>query len=350
MKKIYQIIIAAAILTTAAACQRPVQKPAQTHHKPLVSLATTPVKDQGKEEACWIYAYLACIETERIEQYGDSLNLSPQWLERAYLKEQARQSYLTQAQWPITMRSIGPEADRLLRQYGMVTYSNYHYDPINTKALARDIYNKVKINVRSKAGLQRLDNIIETTLPRLPHNLRNGFYLYSMHYTPQQFGRSIRQGIHFRWLTSYTHHPYGTAFPLELPDNRSRHYFRNVPITTLLSNVITSLRQHHPIYWEGDMRPITGNTADISVNENGTLKGNIPHITTLRQKAFEQYSATDQHAMAITGMTYITEKATGTPVLHFICKNSWGNTWHHKGYCLMSVQHFLISTMFVGVI
>lgn len=343
----FQIII---ILAAAISCQRPAPQPAPTHRKPLISLATTPVKDQGKEEACWIYAYLACIETERIEQYGDSLNLSPLWLERAFLKEQARQSYLTKAQWHISMRSIGPEADRLLRQYGMVPYSNYHPEHTNTRALARDIYNKVEISVRSKARLQRLDDIIETALPRLPHNLSQGFYLYSMHYTPHQFGRSILQGIRFRWLTSFTHHPYGTVFPLELPDNRSRHRFRNVPVTTLLSTVITALRQHHPVYWEGDMRPVHDDPTDISVNENGTLSGNIRRITDLRQKAFEQYATTDQHAMAITGMTYITDHATGNPTLHFICKNSWGKDWHHKGYTLMSVHHFLLRTMFIGAV
>ena len=37
------------------------------------ALRTTPVKDQGKVEACWIYAYLACIETERIENYSTKI-------------------------------------------------------------------------------------------------------------------------------------------------------------------------------------------------------------------------------------------------------------------------------------
>lgn len=342
MKQFPIIITAAAILTTAAACQRPYPKPAQTHRKPLISLATTPVKDQGKEEACWIYAYLACIETERIEQYGDSLNLSPQWLERAYLKEQARQSYLTQTQWKISMRSIGPEADRLLRKYGMVPYSNYHSANISTKALARDIYNKVEIAVRAKAQLHRLDNLVETALPHLPHNLRQGFYLYSMHYTPQQFSRSITQGIRFRWLTSFTHHPYGTAFPLELPDNRSRHLFRNVTLSQFLKITLQALRDRHPVYWEGDMRPVADCDPAIAADATGMTASSIKKTAEARQRAFERFSTTDQHAMAIVGIT-----SGRQPYL--ICKNSWGKHWNDNGFTLMSLRHFLLRTTFVGI-
>lgn len=342
MKQFPIIITAAAILTTAAACQRPDPKPAQTHRKPLISLATTPVKDQGKEEACWIYAYLACIETERIEQYGDSLNLSPLWLERAYLKEQARQSYLTQAQWKISMRSIGPEADRLLRKYGMVPYSNYHTANISTKALARDIYNKVEIAVRAKAQLHRLDNLVETALPHLPHNLRQGFYLYSMHYTPQQFSRSITQGIRFRWLTSFTHHPYGTAFPLELPDNRSRHAFHNVTLSQFLKITLQALRDRHPVYWEGDMRPVADCDPAIAADATGMTASSIKKTAEARQRAFERFSTTDQHAMAIVGIT-----SGRQPYL--ICKNSWGKHWNDNGFTLMSLRHFLLRTTFVGI-
>ena len=88
-------------------------------------LCTTPVKDQGKVEACWIYAYLACIETERIENFRDSMNLSPIWLVRNLLLEQASESYLSQGAMPVSVRGIGPDAERLLKKYGMVQWSTY---------------------------------------------------------------------------------------------------------------------------------------------------------------------------------------------------------------------------------
>ncbi len=316
-------------------------------------LATTPVKDQGKSESCWIYAYLACIETERTEQYGDSLNLSPQWLERAFLKEQARQSYLTQGQWQVSMRNVGPEAERLMQDYGMVTYGNYCPDVVNTRVLARDIYNKVRLSVNAKAGLARLEDAVEQSLPRLPHNLRNGFYLYGMHYTPQQFAQSLLYGISFHWLTSYTHHPYGEPFVLEIPDNRSRHAFHNVPLDRLLKTVMQALAHRHPVYWEGDMRPVSDRLPSITADSLGNLTTNLRTVTRLRQRAFERFSTTDQHAMAIVGITFIPSSSgkarPSAPVPHFICKNSWGKHWQDNGFTLISLPHFLLRTTFVGI-
>lgn len=320
-------------------------------------LATTPVKDQGKSESCWIYAYLACIETERTEQYGDSLNLSPQWLERAFLKEQARQSYLTQGQWQVNMRNVGPEAERLLQDYGMVTYGNFCPKNMNTRVVARDIYNKVKLAVNAKTGLSRLEANVEESLPHLPHNLREGFYLYGMHYTPQQFAQSILYGVRFRWLTSYTHHPYGSQFVLEIPDNRSHHTFNNVTIKQFLKAALQALRHRHPVYWEGDMRPVTDHDIAIAVDSSGIITSDINAIAEARQRAFERFSTTDQHAMAIVGITYLTPRSSNATASdpsaerqpYFICKNSWGKHWQDNGFTLMSLRHFLLRTTFVGI-
>lgn len=315
-----------------------------------IMLSTTPVKQQGQTEACWIYAYLACMETERIEQYGDSLNLSPLWLMRAYYKELARESYLSQAQWPVSMRNIGPEAERLLFHYGVVPYSNYCYDNVNTRVISRDIEQKIRLCINGKTGLKRAEELTEEALPRLAHNLQEGFYLYSMHYTPKQFGNSIQQGISFSWLTSYTHHPYGKPFILEVPDNRSRYSFHNVPVANLVATVITSLKNRHPVYWEGDMRPVSRGKAHLSINTSGALKGNIHQITQERQRHFERFSTTDQHAMAIVGITNLPGKGKNSSSPYFILKNSWGKEWGHKGFCYMSLEDFILRTVCVGVI
>ena len=294
--------------------------------------STTPVKDQGKVEACWIYAYLACIETERIEHFRDSMNLSPIWLVRNLLLEQASESYLSRGAMPVSVRGIGPDAERLLKKYGMVQWSTYCPDDLNSRVLERIVRQKVKIAVNNRMGLERLNNEVDEALPFIPHNLRNGFYLYSAHYTPKQFGESLLYGITFKWLTSYTHHPYGEPFVLEVPDNHRRHAIMNVPVNDMYSQVINALKNHHPVYWEGQMPR----------KRKSSIDGNLP---LLRQCALERFQTTDQHAMAIVGLTKTKQGDT-----RFICKNSWGEQWGMKGYCLMSKEDFLINTILVGVV
>ena len=117
--------------------------------------STTPVKDQGKVEACWIYAYLACIETERIEHFRDSMNLSPIWLVRNLLLEQASESYLSQGAMPVSVRGIGPDAERLMKKYGMVQWSTYCPDDLSSKVMERIVRQKVKI-----ASLERVCSMV----------------------------------------------------------------------------------------------------------------------------------------------------------------------------------------------
>ncbi len=296
------------------------------------ALRCTPIKDQGKVEACWIYAYLACIETERIENYGDSMNLSPMWLVRSLLKEQASEHYLSQGTLPISVRGIGPDAERLMKKYGMVQWSTYCPKDLNSHALERIVKNKVHIAINNRKGLDRLNMEVDEALPFIPHNLSKGFYLLGVHYTPHQFAESLLYGIKLSWLTSYSHHPYGKQFVLEVPDNHRRTSLMNIPMDDLYSQVVAALKEHHPVYWEGKMPR----------NKKPSIDGNI---NALRQRALERFQTTDQHAMAIVGLTQTKNGDTA-----FICKNSWGEEWGIKGYCLMSKEDFLINTILVGIV
>ena len=313
--------------------------------------AFTPVKDQGHLQACWIYAYLACMETERIEQFDDSLNLSPLWLINALMHEQAEACYLTKGKRKMSMRGIGPDAERLLKEYGMVPYSFFHYsEDLNSNMIERNITLKVKQAVNVKKGLSALHNDVSTALPRIPHNLEQGFYLYGMHYTPQMFGNSLLAGTTMRWLTSYTHHPFNEPFDIELPDNHRHNLVMNVPIDTLYRCVITSLKHRHPVFWEGKMPTSMAATMTATASQKtamhrdfaATNKGN--ELQEARQRAFERYETTDDHAMAIIGLA---EDKQGNAV--FICKNSWGKEWGDHGFCCMKAEDFLINTVLVGV-
>lgn len=330
MKKFFYIILAASLLLPSCTKQERSSRDASSF--PRSSFRCTPVKNQGKVEACWIYAYLACIESERIEHYGDSMNLSPLWLVRSLLQEQAAESYLSQGVMPVSVRGIGPDAERLMKEYGMVQWSSYCPDDLNSNVMQRVVREKVNIAINNRWGLEKLNKNVDEALSFVPHNLRKGFYLFGAHYTPKQFGESLLYGIRFRWLTSYSHHPYGAPFQLEVPDNHRRHAIMNIKVDDLYSQVADALSKHHPVYWEGKMPGKSRPSIDGDIAE-------------LRQRALERFQTTDQHAMAIVGLT--TNKQGDTA---FICKNSWGTEWGRKGYCIMSKEDFLINTILVGVV
>lgn len=330
MKNSLLIILVASLLLSS--CTQQERGKDVSLSVPGKTLACTPVKDQGKVEACWIYAYLACIETERIENYGDSMNLSPMWLVRSLLQEQASENYLSQGRMPVNVRGIGPDAERLMKQYGMVQWSTYCPDDLNSHVMERIVRKKVQIAINNRKGLEQLNKEVDEALPFIPHNLRKGFYLFGAHYTPHQFAESLLYGIKFNWLTSYTHHPYGKPFVLEVPDNHRRIPLMNIPMDNLCSQVVKALKEHHPVFWEGKMPG----------KDKPSIDGNIAE---LRQRAFERFQTTDQHAMAIVGLTTTKDGDTA-----FICKNSWGKDWGTNGYCLMSKEDFLINTVLVGVI
>lgn len=305
------LYIIGVLTLTSCSMRRDVSALAQqqeVHDSTVIILPTTPVRNQGTTSACWIYAMLACIETDRMANYGDSVGLSAEWLimknreemERHYrltrkatLRGWLRQHLSLSSSSPSgegrggacevgggSSRGLGPDALRLIRLYGLI--------PDKTRPGADD-----------------------------------GFYLYSMHYTPQQFAGSVYQEGDWQWFTSVEHHEYNRLCCLEVPDNTHYNEFMNVKRDSLLALTVNSLRNNHPVFWEGAM-------ADV---HNGTCRGK-----------FADPILRDDHAMAIVGMRF---DKHGQPV--FLVKNSWGKEWGNHGYCTMTAQEFLDRTLIIGV-
>ena len=96
-------------------------------------LPTTPVKDQGASSLCWVYGMLATLETEHIMR-GDSINLSPDYVARMYLSEQANRRRLlpnkvVQKEAGITTRGMCTMALDLIQTYGLQHYDAYRHKP-----------------------------------------------------------------------------------------------------------------------------------------------------------------------------------------------------------------------------
>ena len=292
-------------------------------------LPTTPVKDQGSSSLCWVYAMLATLETEHIMR-GDSVNLSPDYVARMYLSEQASRHRLlpnkvVQKETGITTRGMCTMALDLIQTYGLQHYDAYHH----------------RLNMDYNVLCRKLDygNDTEKLLDKYIGPLPNQVFMLGALYTPLEFAHSVCTDDEYIALTSFTHHPYGQRFPLEVPDNYFHNTFLNVPLDTMMNRIVRSLRAGHPVCWEGD----TSEPGFLFGEGYAVLKNEKKKVTAERRQAsFEARRTTDDHVMEIVGLAHDQHGRR-----FFLCKNSWGTDNRYGGFMFLSENYVRMKTIAV---
>ena len=295
----------------------------------------TPVKDQGASSLCWMYAMLATIESEHLMR-GDSVNLSPHFVARHMLEMQAEQYYLSDGKKPIVMRGVCSQLLDLMQHYGICQFDSYKAQ-VNYNVLSRKVEEMCKTAIRRRIGVKRLGKQIGSLLDKeIRPDLRHVF-LYGAEYTPQEFARSVCHDDEYVALTSFTHHPFGEKFVLEVPDNHGRYQFLNLPLDTLTHHIEHALRGGHPVCWEGD----TSEQQFSFARGMARLDNDRDTVTQeSRQYEFERFKTTDDHCMEIVGIA-----RTKLGKKYFICKNSWGQDNPYGGLMYMSENYLRAKTI-----
>ena len=292
-------------------------------------LPTTPVKDQGASSLCWVYGMLATLETEHIMR-GDSVNLSPDYVARMYLSEQANRRRLlpnkiVQKEAGITTRGMCTMALDLIQTYGLQHYDAYRHKP------------DMDYNVLCR----KLDqgNDAEKLLDKYIGPLPNQVFMLGALYTPLEFAHSVCTDDEYIALTSFTHHPYGQRFSLEVPDNYFHNTFLNVPLDTMMNRIVQSLRSGHPVCWEGDI----SEPGFLFGEGYAVLKNEKKKVTAeRRQDSFEAHRTTDDHVMEIVGLAHDQQGRR-----FFLCKNSWGTANRYHGFMFLSENYVRMKTIAV---
>jgi len=302
-----------------------------------IRLRTTPVKHQQGTELCWAFAMLATIETEHIMR-GDSIDLSAAYVGRMFLLEQTLRHYTTQTQHEINTRGMMPMLPRLLERYGAMPFTSYRMrDKINIKTIGGKLQHLADVAYTHRAGTEALasdaTNLLDEEMGPTPESV----FMMGCQYTPLEFAHSVMSHEEYVALTSFTHHPWGMRFALEVPDNKYQDDFLNVRLDSLMKYIDKALHAGHPVCWEGD---ITEPLFDFS--KGYALMANDDQQVTQqsRQAAFDCFETTDDHCMEIVGIAHNQQGKK-----FYLCKNSWGNQNPYKGFMYLSENYIRAKTI-----
>ncbi|MBR6981497.1 MAG: cysteine protease [Prevotella sp.] len=300
-----------------------------------VLLRTTPVKDQGNSNACWIYAMLATIESEHLRD-GDSVNLSATYLCRHALAEQVQRHYATAGTHTVSLKGMAPMTLDLLQSHGAMPYDSYKANEVDFKSLSMQLTRLADSSRAHRKGIAHLNENAEKLFDDALGFSPSWVFMLGCQYTTLEFARSICKKDEYVSITSFTHHPFGSTFTLEVPDNQHANRFLNLPIDSMMTCMEQALRHGHPVCWEGDITE-TGFSAERGIGE---LTSNQPVTQESRQRDFDHFKTTDDHCMEMVGIAHDDHQRK-----YFICKNSWGNNNPYGGFVFLSEAYVKAKTI-----
>lgn len=215
-----------------------------------------------------------------------------------------------------------------------------------------------------------LQGIIDSYLGKCPTR----FTYQGKTYTPKSFAASLGLDSaacnNYVSFTSYTHHPFWTAFAVEVQDNWRNPLSWNVPVNDLAKIIDNAIMNGYTVAWGGDVSEEgftrTGLAYMYDTKKLASMEGsdmahwlklapakrknvvdslgvNVPEVEPTqkqRQERFDNWELTDDHGMLIYG---IAKDQNGKE--YYMVKNSWGTTGDYKGVWYMTKNFIVANTM-----
>ena len=339
----------------------------------------TSVKNQARSGTCWNYSTLSFFEAEILKKSKKTYDLcemficNKNYMDRAIVKvrmhgdaqfSQGGSAYDVLA----VMKNYGicPEEAMPLpgTMYGdTLNNFNQFFEVMEPYVNAVAHSSAKTLNPAWKNGLQ---GILDAYLGKCPEE----FTYEGKKYTPKSFAESL--GLDFDdyvSITSFTHYPFYTEFPVEVQDNWRQPGSWNLPIEEVEKVIDNAIEQGYTIAWGGDVSEDgftrqglallydagnadqTGSdmahwlklSASEKMNKIKELGVNLVESEVTQEKRQEEYdnwTLTDDHGMLIYG---IAKDQTGRE--YYMVKNSWGVTGEYDGTWYMSKNFILAKLM-----
>lgn len=352
---------------------------------PVKELKITPVKNQNRTGTCWCFSTLGFLESELLRMGKGEWDLSEMYIVNHSYKDKADKyvrlhGKLNFAQggscydvlYAWKHYGIVPETVMTGLQYGEDMHAHSEMEQLATAYVSTLIKNpNGKLSTAWKKGF---DGIIDAYLGELPET----FTYNGKQYTPKSFADEL--GLNpddYVSLTSFTHHPFYTAFPIAVEDNWRWSDSYNLPLDEFMQVFDNAINNGYTIAWGADVseKGFTRNgvavVPDMKQIENMERSGSdqdhwlglsrsekdaeikkmlekpcqeLAITQAMRQEAYDNYQTTDDHGMQIYG---IAKDQNGKKF--YMVKNSWGTDSKYKGTWYVSEAFVAYKTMNIVV-
>ena len=375
-------VVAASLLLACAFSGVKAQNADEYVFTPVKELKITPVKNQNRTGTCWCFSGLGFIESELLRMGKGEYDLSEMFIVSQNYKEKAEKYVRLHGCLNFAQGGSFDDVLGAIRDYGVVpeevmtglNYGEKMHTHGEMEAAATGYLKAIVSNPNRKlstAWKKGFDGIIDAYLGETPEK----FTYKGKEYTPKSFANEL--GIdadNYVSLTSYTHHPFYTAFPIEVQDNWRWTNSYNLPIDELMQVFDNSINNGYTVAWASDVSEKGFNRNGVAVmpdiesmersgsdqdrwlglsasEKNKEIQKMIEkpckeiEVTQeMRQEAYDNYETTDDHGMLIYG---IAKDQTGKKF--YMVKNSWGTDNKYKGTWYASETFVKYKTMTIVV-
>jgi len=382
MKKILTFALMAVVALGASAAKK--KAPAKNQNKPVFTvikeIPITSVKDQNRSGTCWDYSTLSYFEAEILKATGKSYDLCESFVANKTYLERAIQVVRYHGDCQFAQGGSAEDVLHTLKVHGicpegaMPFPGSLYGDSLNNfneffsvlspyvEAIAKN--NAKKISGAWKNGMQ---GILDAYLGKCPEK----FTFEGKTYTPKEFVKTLGINLDdYVSITSYTHHPFYTAFPVEVQDNWRFPLSYNVPMDEMMQIIDNAIEQGYTIAWGGDVSEEgftrKGLAYAVDAKAAQSLAGSdmarwlklapakktsiidslgctVPEVVPtqqMRQERFDNWELTDDHGMHIYG---VAKDQNGKE--YYMVKNSWGESGDYKGTWYMTKAFIAANTM-----
>ena len=380
MKKTFLLAIAAMMtLGVFADDQKKEKDPNEPVFTTIVANPITSIKNQARSGTCWAYSTLAFFESEILKKTKKNIDLCEMFVANKDYMDRAVLKVRMHGDAQFSQGGSAYDVFYVLKNYGicpedaMPLPGTMYGDTLNNfnqffkvmepyvDAIAKS--ESKKLNQTWKVGFQ---GILDAYLGKCPET----FTYEGKNYTPKTFANSL--GLNwddYVSITSYTHYPFYTEFPVEVQDNWRQGLSWNLPIDEMARIIDNAIRNGYTVAWGGDVSEdgFTRNGLALLYDAKGeSLEGsdmakwlklspyekmnkltelgiNAPEMTPTQEKRQEEYdnwTLSDDHGMLIYG---IAKDQNGKE--YYMVKNSWGETGKYKGTWYMSKNYIVAKTM-----